>query len=84
MQKANATTKGDNLEIMRAGAEEYREKYGADAINLRDEMLRRLPPMPNRHDFANSLYEQPNPNMLTMVDVANDLEMLAKRLPAEP
>jgi hypothetical protein len=34
--------RGDNLEITRTGAEEY----GADAINLCDEMLRRLPPMP--------------------------------------
>lgn len=58
---------------------EYENKYEADAIVIRDELLSRLPLL-QRPDYVNSEYEHPT-NPLGLKEVASDLDTLARRLP---
>jgi hypothetical protein len=57
---------------------EYKEKYWADAILLRNEMYRRLPKKLQQPE-ATILYQHPT-NILGVEIVADNLELLAKSL----
>jgi hypothetical protein len=57
----------------------YKENYSADAILLRNELSKRLPPQPNQKDGA-ILYQNPT-NVLGLGLVADHLELIAKSLP---
>ena len=58
---------------------EYKEKYWADAILLRNELHRRLP-KDFRQPQLSGLYQQPT-NILGVEAIADNLELLAKSLP---
>ena len=59
---------------------EYQNKYQADAIVLRDEMISRLARPLQRPSWVDTEYSMAN-NPLVLQDVAADLEVLAKKLP---
>ena len=58
---------------------EYKEKYWADAILLRNELQRRLPKN-LRQPQLSGIYQYPT-NMLGVEAIADNLELLAKSLP---
>jgi hypothetical protein len=58
---------------------EYKEKYWADAILLRNELHRRLPKN-LRQPQLSSIYQYPT-NLLGVEAIADNLELLAKSLP---
>jgi hypothetical protein len=58
---------------------DYENRYEADAVVLRDEMLARLP-LVQRPDTANFLYEQPT-NAYGLRAIAEDLQKLSILLP---
>ena len=58
---------------------EYKEKYWADAILLRNELLRRLPKQFRQPQLA-GIYQYPT-NLLGVEAIADNLELLAKSLP---
>jgi hypothetical protein len=58
---------------------EYGEKFKTDAIVLRDELLLRLPK--NTKKDRNFMYEHPT-NLIGVQKIIDDLEILAKSLPA--
>lgn len=57
----------------------YKEKYWADAILLRNELLRRLPKN-LRQPQLSGIYQYPT-NVLGVEAIADNLELLAKSLP---
>jgi hypothetical protein len=57
----------------------YKEKYWADAILLRNEVLRRLPKN-YRQPQLSGIYQYPT-NLLGVEAIADNLELLAKSLP---
>src|SRR6266850_3310179 len=59
--------------VMREAENEYENKYQADAVVLRDEILSRLPLL-QRPVWENTLYQAHNANVLD--EVARDLETL--------
>jgi len=58
---------------------EYKEKYWADAILLRNELYRRLPAK-LRQPQLSGIYQYPT-NLLGIEAIADNLELLAKSLP---
>jgi hypothetical protein len=58
---------------------QYKEKYWADAILLRNELLRRLPKSMRQAQLS-GIYQYPT-NMLGVEAIADNLELLAKSLP---
>jgi hypothetical protein len=58
---------------------QYKEKYWADAILLRNELLRRLPKSFRQPQLA-GIYQYPT-NLLGVEAIADNLELLAKSLP---
>jgi hypothetical protein len=58
---------------------EYKEKYWADSILLRNELLRRLPNN-LRQPQLSGIYQYPT-NLLGVEAIADNLELLAKSLP---
>jgi len=58
---------------------QYKEKYWADAILYRNELLRRLPKTLQQPQLS-GLYQYPT-NLLGVEAVADNLELLAKSLP---
>ena len=58
---------------------EYKEKYWADALLLRNELLRRLPKQFRQPQLA-AIYQYPT-NLLGVEAIADNLELLAKSLP---
>lgn len=58
---------------------EYEQKYQADAIVLKDEIMSRLP-LVQRSTSEDHMYRYPT-NLYGLDDVATDLERLAKSLP---
>ena len=58
---------------------QYKEKYWADAILLRNELLRRLPKN-LRQPQLSGIYQYPT-NVLGVEAIADNLELLAKSLP---
>ena len=58
---------------------QYKEKYWADAILLRSELLRRLPKNLRQPQLA-GIYQYPT-NLLGVDAIADNLELLAKSLP---
>jgi hypothetical protein len=58
---------------------QYKEKYWAEAILLRNELLRRLPKK-LRQPQLSGIYQNPT-NMLGVEAIADNLELLAKSLP---
>jgi hypothetical protein len=58
---------------------EYKEKYWADAILLRNELYRRLPAK-LRQPKLSGIYQYPT-NLLGVEAIADNLELLAKSLP---
>jgi hypothetical protein len=58
---------------------QYKEKYWADAILLRNELLRRLPKN-LRQPQLSGIYQYPT-NLLGVEAIADNLELLAKSLP---
>lgn len=58
---------------------EYKEKYWADAILLRNELYRRLPKNLQQPQLS-GLYQYPT-NLLGVEAIADNLELLAKSLP---
>ena len=62
-----------------ASMRQYKEKYWADAILLRNELLRRLPKNLNQPQLA-GIYQYPT-NVLGVDAIADNLELLAKSLP---
>ena len=58
---------------------QYKEKYWADAILLRTELLRRLPKN-LRQSQLSGIYQYPT-NVLGVEAIADNLELLAKSLP---
>jgi hypothetical protein len=58
---------------------QYKEKYWADAILLRNELLRRLPKN-MRQPQLSGIYQYPT-NVLGVEVIADNLELLAKSLP---
>ena len=60
---------------------EYKEKYWAEAILLRDELYRRLPKKAQQPNLA-IVYQQPT-NMLGIQTVADHLDLLTRSLPDE-
>ena len=58
---------------------EYKEKYWADAILLRNELHRRLPAKLRQRELS-SIYQYPT-NLLGVEVIADNLELLAKSLP---
>jgi hypothetical protein len=58
---------------------EYKEKYWADAILLRNELYRRLPKNVRQPQLS-SIYQYPT-NLLGVEAIADNLELLAKSLP---
>lgn len=72
---------GDQLQFASAEAMmEYQNKYQADAIVVRDEIISRLPVTLRRSQWDDLLYSMAN-NPSVLKDVAADLEALAKKLP---
>ena len=59
---------------------QYKEKYWADAILLRNELLRRLPKNVQPSQLS-TIYQYPT-NLLGVAAIADNLELLAKSLPA--
>ena len=61
----------------------YRERFQADAINFKDELLARLPPRAKTGiAHESNLYEEPT-SLIDIFTIATDLERLAKALPVE-
>jgi hypothetical protein len=58
---------------------QYKEKYWADAILLRDELYRRLPKRMHQPGLA-AIYQHPT-NVLGVGLIADHLELIAKALP---
>jgi hypothetical protein len=58
---------------------QYKEKYWADAILFRNELLRRLPKN-MRQPQLSAIYQYPT-NVLGVEAIADNLELLAKSLP---
>ena len=58
---------------------QYKEKYWADAILFRNELLRRLPKN-LRQPQLSAIYQYPT-NVLGVEAIADNLELLAKSLP---
>jgi hypothetical protein len=58
---------------------QYKEKYWADAILLRNELLRRLPKNLRQPELS-AIYQYPT-NILGVEAIADNLELLAKSLP---
>jgi hypothetical protein len=58
---------------------QYKEKYWADAILLRNELLRRLPKKLHQPQMS-AIYQYPT-NLLGVQSIADNLELLAKSLP---
>ena len=58
---------------------QYKEKYWADAILLRNELLRRLPKNLQQPQLS-AIYQYPT-NILGVEAIADNLELLAKSLP---
>lgn len=58
---------------------QYKEKYWADAILLRNELLRRLPKKMQQPQLS-GIYQYPT-NILGVEVIADNLELLAKSLP---
>jgi hypothetical protein len=58
---------------------QYKDKYWADAILLRNELYRRLPKRVHQPSLA-AIYQHPT-NILGVEVIANHLELISKSLP---
>jgi hypothetical protein len=72
----------ESLKAAQAFLTQYEDRYKAEVLILREEMLYRLPEL--RHKTAPSILASHPTNALGLGEVASSLEVLAKLLPSAP